>query len=187
MTSIVRIFGAAVAAWWNDNALRLGASVAFYTLFAIAPVLIVAIAIAGTISGPMRCAAKSSAKLTGWSGPKAARPFKRCCKGLLNARTTPLPPIVGGITFVLAACGAFLELQAALNAIWRVAPAPDGHLREFLVDRLRSFGLVVAIGFLLMVSLAVSAAIAALGAWLGRWAPGFRSSCRPPASFFRSR
>ena len=73
---------------------------------------------------------------------------------------------------MLAACGAFLELQAAFNAIWRVAPSPDGQLKEFLVARLRSFGLVVAIGFLLMVSLAVSAAMAALGGWLGGWAPG---------------
>ena len=81
--------------------------------------------------------------------------------------------IVGGVTFVLAACGAFLELQAAFNAIWRVAPSPDGQLKEFLVARLRSFGLVVAIGFLLMVSLAVSAAMAALGGWLGGWAPGW--------------
>ena len=79
--------------------------------------------------------------------------------------------VVGGVTFVLAACGAFLELQAALNAIWRVTPAPGGMVKDFLLDRVRSFGLVVAIGFLLLVSLGVDAALAALGDWLAQWAP----------------
>ena len=83
-----------------------------------------------------------------------------------------LAATIGGITFFLAACGAFLELQAALNTIWRVTPAPSGHVKAFLLDRIRSFGLVVAIGFLLLVSLAVSAALSALAAWLDRWAPG---------------
>ncbi len=80
--------------------------------------------------------------------------------------------VVGAVTFVLAATGAFLELQADLNTIWRVKPSPELNLRAFLVDRLRSFGLVLAIGFLLLVSLSVSAAIAASSNWLGRRAPG---------------
>ncbi|HVQ50420.1 MAG TPA: YihY/virulence factor BrkB family protein, partial [Mycobacterium sp.] len=68
--------------------------------------------------------------------------------------------------------GAFLELQAALNTIWRVKPNPGVNLHAFVFNRLRSFGLVVAIGFLLMVSLAVTAALAALGGWLSGRSPG---------------
>src|SRR4029450_6760221 len=79
--------------------------------------------------------------------------------------------VVGSIAFVVAATGAFLELQSALNTIWRVKPNPDVNLKAFVIDRLRSFGLVVAIGFLLMVSLAVTAALAALGGWLSSRAP----------------
>src|SRR5919205_763712 len=105
------MFWTAVEAWWNDNAPRLGASLAYYTLFAVGPILLVAI-------------------------------------------------------------GAFLELQAALNTIWRVKPKPGVNVAAFVLDRVRSFGLVVATGFLLMVSLAVSAALAALSGWLGRRAPG---------------
>ena len=78
---------------------------------------------------------------------------------------------MGTITLVLASCGAFLELQAAFNAIWRVKPAPDGQVKAFVFARLRSFGLVVAVGFLLMASLAVSAALSALATWIGQWAP----------------
>ena len=82
-----------------------------------------------------------------------------------------LASVLGGITFVVAATGAFLELQAALNTIWRVKPNPRANVRGFVVDRLRSFGLVVAIGFLLMVSLAVTASLAAFNAWLAHRSP----------------
>src|SRR4029453_687077 len=79
-----------------------------------------------------------------------------------------LATAIGSVAFVIAATGAFLELQAALNTVWRVKSNPGAHLRAFLIDRLGSFGLVVAIGFLLMVSLAVTAALAAFSAWLSR-------------------
>jgi membrane protein len=82
-----------------------------------------------------------------------------------------LATVLGGITFVVAAMGAFLELQAALNAIWRVKPNPGANVRGFVVDRLRSFGLVVAIGFLLTVSLAVTAALSAFNTWLAHGSP----------------
>lgn len=169
----LRILGAALAAWWNDNALRLGASVAFYTLFAIAPVLIVAIAIASTIFGADAARGEIVGQIDGLVGTEGGKAVQALLLGASQRQENTVAAIVGGITFVLAACGAFLELQAAFNAIWRVAPSPDGQLKEFLVARLRSFGLVVAIGFLLMVSLAVSAAMAALGGWLGGWAPGW--------------
>ena len=169
---LLRILGSAIAAWWNDNALRLGASVAFYTLFAIAPILIVVIAIAGTVFGPEAVRGEIVGQIDGLVGREGGQAVQALLQGAARREDNVVAAILGGITFVLTACGAFLELQAALNAIWRVAPAPDGQLKDFLVDRLRSFGLVIAIGFLLMVSLAASAAIAAVGAWLGGWTSG---------------
>jgi membrane protein len=83
--------------------------------------------------------------------------------------------MLGGITFIVAATGAFLELQVALNTIWRVKPRPSGHFRAFVIDRLRSFGLVVAIGFLLLVSLTVTAALSVLNAWLFDLSPASSS------------
>ena len=85
---------------------------------------------------------------------------------------TSSPPCSAAITFALAATGAFLELQTALNTIWRVKPKENVNVASFLWDRVRSFALVVAIGFLLLVSLAVSAALAALNTWLNRSLPG---------------
>ncbi|MBK5299296.1 MAG: YihY/virulence factor BrkB family protein [Vicinamibacteria bacterium] len=167
----LRILRSAVAAWWNDNAIRLGASVAFYTLFAIAPILIVAIAIAGTLFGPEAVRGEIVGQIDGLVGTEGGKAVQALLQGASSRQGSVIATTIGAITFGLAACAAFLELQAAFNVIWRVAPSPDGQMKAFLVDRLRSFGLVVAIGFLLMVSLAMSAAIAALGAWLGRWGP----------------
>lgn len=171
--SILRILRAALAAWWNDNAMRLGASVAFYTLFAIAPILLVAIAIAGTVFGAEAVQGEIVGQIDGLVGTEGGKAVQALLQGATSRHDNALAAGIGAITFVLTACGAFLELQAAFNAIWRVAPSPDGQLREFLVARLRSFGLVVGIGFLLLVSLAASAAAAAVGGWLGHWwAPG---------------
>ena len=167
----LRTLGAAGLAWWNDNALRLGASVAFYTLFAIAPILIVAIAIAGTLFGAEAVRGEIVGQIDGLVGTEGGKAVQALLQGASSRQGSVIATAIGAATFVLAACAAFLELQAAFNAIWRVAPSPDGQLKAFLVDRLRSFGLVVAIGFLLMVSLAMSAAIAALGAWLGQLGP----------------
>ena len=163
---ILPVFAAAMRAWWEDDALRLGASLAYYTLFAIAPVLLVATAIAGMVFGAEAVRGEIVGQLDQLIGREGALAVQGLLEGASQRRAGMLATVVGSITFVIAATGAFLELQGALNTIWRVKPKSGANLRVFLVDRLRSFGLVVAIGFLLMVSLAVTAALAALGGWL---------------------
>jgi membrane protein len=160
-----------VTAWWNDDAMRLGASVSYYTLFAIGPILLVAVAVAGTLFGPEAVRGEIVGQIEGLVGTEGAAAVQALLQGASRRQDNIFAATVGGVTFVLAACGAFLELQAALNAIWRVTPAPGGMVKDFLLDRVRSFGLVVAIGFLLLVSLGVDAALAALGYWLALWAP----------------
>ena len=95
-------------------------------------------------------------------GREGAHAVQSLLEGASQRRAGIVATVVGSIAFVVAATGAFLELQAALNTIWRVKPNPGVNLRASVIDRLRLFGLVVAIGFLLMVSLAVTAALAAL-------------------------
>jgi membrane protein len=169
---ILEMFGPTLRAWWDDDALRLGASLAYYTLFAIAPILLVTTAFAGMVFGAGAVRAEIVGQLDHLVGGEGARAVESLLEGASQRRAGILPTVLGGITFVIAATGAFLELQSALNTIWRVKPKLEGHLRAFLIDRLRSFGLVVAIGFLLMVSLAVTAALSALSGWL----TGFYSS-----------
>jgi membrane protein len=168
----LRLFGTALAAWWDDNAPRLGASLAYYTLFAIAPILLVALAVAGLVFGAEAVRGQLVGQIDHLVGREGARAVQALLAGASQRKAGVLATVLGGVTFVVAATGAFLELQAALNTIWRVKPKPGVNLKGFLLDRVRSFGLVVAIGFLLMVSLAVSAALAALSGWLSRRAPG---------------
>ena len=169
--AILPVFWSAVRAWWDDDATRLGASLAFYTLFAIAPVLLVAIAIAGMVFGAEAVRGEIVGQLDQLIGSDGARAVQGLLEGASQRRTGILATVLGGLTFLIAATGAFLELQCALNTIWRVKPRAGAYVRGFLLDRLRSFGLVVAIGFLLLVSLAVTAALAALNGWLSRLSP----------------
>jgi membrane protein len=168
---LIRLFGAALAAWWNDNVPRMGASLAYYTLFAIAPVLLVATAVAGLVFGEEAVRGELVGQIDQLVGRDGGRAVQALVEGASRRDSGLVASVVGAVTFLLASTGAFLELQAALDDIWHVKPRPDLNLRAFLADRLRSFGLVLAIGFLLLVSLAVSAAIAAASSWLGRLAP----------------
>jgi membrane protein len=169
--AILRMFGSALNAWWDDDALRLGASLAYYTLFAIAPILLVATAVAGMVFSGDAVRGEIVGQLDHLVGREGARAVQSLLEGASQRRTGILATVFGSITFVVAATGAFLELQGALNTIWRVKPHPRTNLKAFLMNRVRSFGLVVAIGFLLMVSLAVTAALAAVHGWLARHSP----------------
>lgn len=169
--AILSMFSTAFKAWWDDDAIRLGASLAYYTLFALAPILLIATAVAGIVFGAEAVRGEIVGQLDHLVGPDGARAVQSLLEGASHRRAGILATVLGTVMFVVAAMGAFLELQAALNTIWRVAPNPHGNLRRFVLDRVRSFSLVVAIGFLLMVSLAVTAALAAMNAWLADRSP----------------
>jgi membrane protein len=146
---------------------------AFYTLFAIAPVLLVAIAIAGLFFSPEAVHAELVSQMQSLIGRDGAAVVQTLLDGASRRQSGWVATTLGSITFLLAATGAFLELQAALNTIWRVKPTPGPYLRAYVLDRLRSASVVVAIGFLLLVSLVVSAGLAALNSWLDRRVPGW--------------
>ena len=170
---ILRILGLAARAWWEDDALRLGASLAYYTLFAIGPVLLVATAIAGMVFGAEAVRGEIVGQLDGLIGREGAQTVQTLLEGASQRQAGVVATVIGSVAFIIAATSAFLELQVALNTIWRVKPRPGAYLKGLIVDRLRSFGLVVAVGFLLLVSLVVTAALAALSEWISRRAPGF--------------
>ena len=157
----------AFAGWWDDNVPRLGASLAYYTLFALSPVLLVATAIAGVVFGPDAVRGEIVGQIQGLVGRQGAEAVQAMLESAAKPSASVPATIIGLITFFLGATGAFLELQTALNAIWRVKPRPGVSVRDFLMQRLISFGLVVGVGFLLLVSLLVSAGLSALSSYLG--------------------
>jgi membrane protein len=167
------VFRQAVTGWWNDNVPRMGAALAYYTLFSLAPVLIVAIAVCGFIFGTEAVRGEIVGQIEGLVGHDGAIAVQAMLEGAAKPSSSVLATIVGIITFFLGATGAFLELQADLDAIWRVKPKSRGSfLRDLLMQRLISFGLVLGFAFLLLTSLVVSAALAALHTYVGNAIPG---------------
>jgi membrane protein len=158
---------AALKGWSRDDVPRLGASLAYYTLFSIGPILLIAIAIAGIGFGADAVRNRIVEQLDGLIGREGARAIQALLEGAHQERAGVMAIVVGTVTFLVASTGAFLELQHALNTIFQVKVDPkENRLKALFKDRLRSFGLVVSIGFLLLVSLAVSAALAALSRWV---------------------
>lgn len=168
-----RIFRRALAGWWKDDVPRLGASLAYYTLFSLAPILVVAIAIGGLVFGPEAVRGEIVGQIKGLIGRDGAEAVQAMLEGAAKPSSSVPATTAGVITFFLAATGAFLELQTALNTIWRVKPKTSGSFfRVLVLQRLISFGLVVALGFLLLTSLLVSAALAAIHTYMGNAFPG---------------
>jgi membrane protein len=155
-----------VAAWVDDYAPSMGAALAYYTLFSIAPLLIIAIAVAGLVFGQEAARGEIVAQIQGLIGREGAI----AVQGLLKSANEPAQDIfatvISIITLVIGATTVFAELQSDLDRIWRVpAPAKENGIWNLLRTRLLSFGAVLGLGFLLLVSLLVSAAIAAFGKW----------------------
>ena len=163
---------AAFKSWSKDQVPRRGAALAYYALFAIGPVLVVAIAIAGAVFGAEAARGEIVAQIDQLIGSDGARAVQDVLAAA--GRNTRGATIGGVLTLMVAATGAFLELQAALNTIWRVRQKPKRKLKalaavwDLVWKRAKSLGLVVSLGFLLLVSLAASAALSAFGGWLGR-------------------
>ena len=165
---------AAVKAWVDDYAPSMGAALSYYTLFSLAPLLIIVIAVAGMVFGQEAAQGEIGAQLRGIMGEEGAV----AVEGMLKAAREPakgvVATMVGIVLLLLGATAIFGELQSALDRIWRVPAAQAGSgIWQLLRTRLLSFGLVLGLGFMLTVSLVVSAALAALGKWWGGWFEGW--------------
>jgi len=161
----------AVAAWSDDYAPSMGAALAYYTLFSIAPLLLIAISIAGLVFGEDAARGRIYGELRDLMGDEGAAAVEALLKNVNQPGKGVVATIAGVVTLLIGAMTVFGELQNALDRIWR-APAPPGGsgLLQLVRGRLLSFGMVFGIGFLVLVSLLASAALAALGKW---WAPMF--------------
>jgi membrane protein len=174
-TDIGRIVRQSLVSWFKDDAPSMGAAIAFYTLFAIAPILLIVIWAAGKFIGPDIVQDHILAQmriLLGDPGANAVRDI------LLNAKYTGrsgFSTAAGIVAVVVGATSVFAELQNALHRIWRTPPRTIVQgLWHALRARLLSFGLVLGVGFLLLVSLIASAGLEGFGNWLGTFAADWR-------------
>jgi membrane protein len=169
--TIFELFKQTFADWNEDKAPRLGAALAYYTVFSIAPLLVVVIAIAGIFFGQEAARGEISSEIARVVGPRAAQFIEAMVEGAHKPSSSIIATVVGIGTLFFGAMGVFGQLQDALNTIWEVRPKPGLSFLETIKARLTPFAMVVGIAFLLLVSLIASAAISALGNWMSALLP----------------
>lgn len=171
LRQIFDLIKTAAASWSDDYAPSMGAALSYYTLFSIAPLLLIVISVAGLVFGEDAARGEIFAQLNGFMGSDAAAAIQSLLESVNKPAEGMVGTVFGVVLVLIGATTVFGELQDAMDRIWR-APArkKSSGLWNLLRARLLSFGMILSIGFLLMVSLVMGAVLAALGRW---WTPFF--------------
>jgi len=169
--SVGTLLKEAATQWSNDEAARLAASLALYTMLSIAPLLVIAVSVAGLAFGAEAARGQISQQLGSIVGPQAGEAIQ----GLVANANAPSTGIISSIVslaiVLMGASGVFGELQSALNRIWQVKPKPGRGIKGFLRDRFFSFAMVMGVAFLLLVSLVFSAMLAGVTGYFKGYVP----------------
>lgn len=168
--TLVSLFKDSILAWYEDYAPSMGAALSYYTIFSIAPLLVIVIAMAGLAFGAEAASGAIFEQLRGMVGDNGATAIQGLVKSASKPATSIIAAIIGVITLVIGATTVLGELQSSLDRIWRAPPSKERGLLLMLRKRVLSFGMILGLGFLLLVSLVLSAAIVAIGDW---WGPLF--------------
>jgi len=172
--NIWKLVKEAASGWVDDAAPSMGAALAYYTVFSIAPLLLLLIAVAGLVFGDEAARGEIVGQLGGMMGQEGASAIQGMLKSTSNSGGGIIATVVSFVTLLIGATTVFSELQTDLDRIWKAPKAakPDG-IWGMIRTRILSFGLILGLGFVLIVSLALSAAVAALGKWwsgaFGNW------------------
>lgn len=161
----------AIAGFSDDKAMKLSASLAYYTVFSLAPLLLLVISLAGIFLGKEAIQGQVFSEINGLVGNQAARQIEEMIKNLEKSGQTTLSVIIGFVTLLVGATTVFGEMQDSINTIWKVKAKPKRGWVKLLKDRLLSSSLIVSIGFLLIVSLLVNGMLLALSDNLKRLLP----------------
>ncbi|MGV0026759.1 YihY/virulence factor BrkB family protein [Phormidesmis priestleyi ANT.L61.2] len=172
LKDVVKILKETVAEWSEDNVPLLAAALAYYTVFSLAPLLLIAIAIAGAVFGEEAAKGELIGQIQGLLGAQGAEAVQTM---IANANKPgsggTIATITGVVLLMFGASGVFGQLQTALNTIWEVKPKPGQGIGSFLKSRFLSFAMVLVIGFLLLVSLVLSAILAGVSHLFGSFIP----------------
>jgi membrane protein len=160
------------ADWSDDNASRLAAALAYYTILSIAPMMVLAVAVAGLVFGEDAARGQIAAQLGHVVGPQASTAIQTIIANAKTPESGILGTVVGVAVLLFGASGVFGELQASLNVVWEVAPKPGRGIRGFIEQRFFSFSMVLGVAFMLLVSLALSALLSAVGTIVADALPG---------------
>ncbi|MBV7536498.1 YihY/virulence factor BrkB family protein [Duganella sp. sic0402] len=165
--TIFSVLKCTVLEWFEHRGSSMGAALAFYTLFSLAPIIVLVLAIAGWFYGPQAAQGELFAQLRGLVGAQGAEAIQAVLAGAQSKEEGRLATLAAGALLLFGATTVFAELKASLDAIWQVPPLNSGTLWDTIRTRLLSFGMVLVLAFLLMVSLVVSAALTLLEKFWG--------------------
>ena len=169
--AISALLKAAYLEWSKDKAPRMGAALAYYTIFSLAPLLIIAVAIAGLAFGMQAAQGEIAGQIQGLVGRGGAKAIEAMIQSAHKPAHGVIGTMIGVFALFLGASGVFCEMHDALNSIWHVSPDTKSGIRCLIKERVLSFGMVLGIGFLLLVSLLLSALLAAVTKYLGGMLP----------------
>ncbi|HEX6178106.1 MAG TPA: YihY/virulence factor BrkB family protein [Thermoanaerobaculia bacterium] len=168
MKTYLGLFKQTFQEFGQDKAPRLGAALAYYTVFSIGPLLLIAIAIAGLVWGEEAAQGQISTQLKNVLGENVASSVETMVAGAGKEKSGIIATIIGVATLMFGASGVFGQLKDALDTIWNVEPKKSEGIMGFIKDRFLSMAMVLGVGFLLLVSLVLDAVIAGMGGYLGR-------------------
>ena len=160
--------------WSEDKVPRLGAALAFYSVLSIAPLLLIAIALAALVFGREAASGQLVDEIRGVVGEEGAKAIRDMLKNAQKPGSGIFATLIGSATLSFAASGVFGQLQDAMNTIWEVQPKEGRGILGMLKDRFFSFAMVLGTGFLLLTSLILSTSVAATFGYLGGLAPGLK-------------
>ncbi|HSI86768.1 MAG: YihY/virulence factor BrkB family protein [Candidatus Methylacidiphilales bacterium] len=173
MKAFIEVLKQTAMEWNTDKVPVLGAALAYYTVFSLAPLLIITIAIAGFVFGEEAARGQIFDQLRGLIGDEGGKAMQDLVQNANSKPATGITATVMGIiTLLLGASGVFGQVQSSLNQIWGVEPSADRGVAGIIKDRFLSFGFVLIVGFLLLVSLLATSAITFVATWLGGFASG---------------
>ncbi len=159
--------GETIGAYIADHAPTMGAALSYYTVFSLAPTLLIVISVAGQLFGAQAVRGEIIGQLSNLMGPSAAAAIQQILVSLHQPAQSRYGLLVGLVLLIAGATSVFEELQNSLDRIWRATAPRSTSILRLIRSRLVSFGMILGIAFLLIVSLVLSAAIAALGRWWG--------------------
>jgi membrane protein len=174
LNDVVRLIKEAFVAWADSKAPRLGAALAYYTIFAIAPLLLIAMSVAGFCFGKEAARRELFDQINGLVSHDGGQAIQALVSAANKPKAGLWATAAALVTLGAGATAVFVELQDALNTIWHVERKPGSGIRHFIKDRLLSFAMVLGIGFLLMVSLALNAILSGVGRYASDYLPGQR-------------
>lgn len=172
LRSFFQLIASAGKIFVRDDAIKLSASLSYYTVFALGPVLLLIISIAGIFYGEAAIQGKLFSQIKGLVGNSTAYQLQSILANLQKADKTFTGAVVGGIVLIIGATGVFTEIQSSINYIWSVRAKPEKGWLKLIKNRLLSFSLVVSTSFILLVALIVNATLDVLSDQLHKIFPG---------------